>query len=314
MEPDLSLDDAVRRWQALRERGRTAGVEDLCADCPEKTAYLSERLRAVASLAAFLGLTPEAIETQVETLGDDRTTQGPLEDPDTAHDSVCSSLRPPVLGSRFQVLRLLARGGLGNVYVAHDTELGREVALKEMQPRFADDPVSRSRFEREAEVTGRLEHPGVVPVHSFGRNADGRPYYVMRLIRGETLGNAIAGYHNHVSSEGEDPGDRSLALRQLLRRFIDVCNVIEYAHSIGMMHRDIKPNNIMLGPYGETLVVDWGLTGAVGRVDSDFKNDGSEPTPLATNEALTLPGSTLSAITLFLALHRIMPIEGLSSG
>jgi hypothetical protein len=85
VEPDLSLDDAVRRWQALRERGRTAGVEDLCADCPEKTAYLSERLRAVASLAAFLGLTPEAIETQVETLGDDRTTQGPLEDPDTAH-------------------------------------------------------------------------------------------------------------------------------------------------------------------------------------------------------------------------------------
>jgi len=161
-------------------------VEDLCADCPEKTAYLFERLQAVASLAAFLGLTPEAIETQVETLGDDRTTQGPLEDPDTAHDSVCSSLRPPVLGSRFQVLRLLARGGLGNVYVAHDTELGREVALKEMQPRFADDPVSRSRFEREAEVTGRLEHPGVVPVHSFGRNADGRPYYVMRLIRGET--------------------------------------------------------------------------------------------------------------------------------
>jgi hypothetical protein len=69
VEPDLSLDDAVRRWQALREQGRTAGVDDLCADCPDKTAYLSERLRAVASLAAFLGLTPETIETQVETPG-----------------------------------------------------------------------------------------------------------------------------------------------------------------------------------------------------------------------------------------------------
>ncbi len=167
------------------------------------------------------------------------------------------------------------------------------MALKEIQPRFADDPVSRSRFEREAEVTGRLEHPGVVPVHSFGRDADGRPYYVMRLIRGETLARAIANYHEQVAGEQRDQVDRSLALRQLLRRFVDACNVIEYAHSLGTIHRDIKPNNVMLGPYGETLVVDWGLAGTVGRADDDLKKDELKQVPAAASESLTLPGSTL---------------------
>jgi formylglycine-generating enzyme required for sulfatase activity/tRNA A-37 threonylcarbamoyl transferase component Bud32 len=196
-------------------------------------------------------------------------------------------------GHRFRVLRPYAKGGLGNIYVAHDTELGREVALKEIQQRFADDPVSRSRFEREAEVTGRLEHPGVVPVHSFGHDGDGRPYYVMRLIRGETLGDAIARFHKYTIGAGTTPGERSLSLRQLLRRFIDVCNVIEYAHINGIIHRDIKPANIMLGPYGETLVVDWGLAKAVGRADTKAEDDGPLDPSSRPNEGMTLPGSAL---------------------
>jgi eukaryotic-like serine/threonine-protein kinase len=159
-------------------------------------------------------------------------------------------------GMRYEVLRPHARGGLGVVSVARDTELGREVALKEMQDDHSVDPVTRGRFLREAEITGGLEHPGVVPVYGLGRRADGRPYYAMRLIRGETLLEAAKKLARSA------PG---YTLRELLTRFVAVCNAVAYAHSRGVIHRDLKPANVMLGPYGETLVVDWGLAKVVGR-------------------------------------------------
>ena len=148
--------------------------------------------------------------------------------------------------------------------MAHDQELRREVALKQIQAGHADDPESRARFVREAEITGRLEHPGIVPVYGLGRYADGRPYYAMRFIKGKTLKEAIQQFHE-AEVPGRDPGERILALRKLLRQFLDVCNAVAYAHSRGVLHRDLKPANIMLGPYGETLVVDWGLAKPVDR-------------------------------------------------
>ena len=127
--------------------------------------------------------------------------------------------------------------------------------------RHATNADSCRRFQLEAEVTGGLEHPGVVPVYALGTGEDGRPFYAMRFIRGETLKEAIERFHaGHERSEGQ----RRIELRQLLGRFIAVCNAIEYAHSRGVVHRDIKPSNIMLGNYGETLVVDWGLAKALG--------------------------------------------------
>lgn len=158
---------------------------------------------------------------------------------------------------RYLATRLHAQGGLGLVYVAEDTELGRQVALKEMQQRFAEDRESRTRFLLEAEVTARLEHPGVVPVHGLGFYPDGRPYYAMRFIQGNTLKEAVQRYHH--GGETTDPGEKRLALRELLTRFATVCKTVAYAHSRGVLHRDIKPANILLGPFGETLLVDWGL-------------------------------------------------------
>ena len=164
-------------------------------------------------------------------------------------------------GQRFRILRPHARGGLGAVFVALDEELHREVALKQILDHHADDPTSRTRFVLEAEITGGLEHPGIVPVYGLGTYGDGRPYYAMRFVRGDSLKEAIAAFHADESLK-TDPGRRSLALRKLLRRFVDVCNAIDYAHTRGVLHRDIKPANVILGKHGETLVVDWGLAKA----------------------------------------------------
>ncbi len=161
------------------------------------------------------------------------------------------------LQRRFRILRPHAAGGLGQVSVALDEELHREVALKEIQPQHAGFPESRERFLLEAEVTGGLEHPGIVPVYGLGTYADGRPYYAMRFIQGDSLKTALEKFHQTSWADRET--ERGLELRKLLGRFIDVCNALAYAHSRGVLHRDLKPGNIMLGNYGETLVVDWGL-------------------------------------------------------
>jgi tetratricopeptide (TPR) repeat protein/tRNA A-37 threonylcarbamoyl transferase component Bud32 len=160
--------------------------------------------------------------------------------------------------SRYQPLRFHARGGLGEVFVARDEELGREVALKRIRTERAEDPENRRRFLREAEITGRLEHPGIVPVHGLLREADGRLAYAMRLIAGQTLQEAIGRFHE-ADRSGRAAGQRRLAFRQLLSGFVAVCNTVAYAHSRGVVHRDIKPSNILLGAYGETFLVDWGL-------------------------------------------------------
>lgn len=162
---------------------------------------------------------------------------------------------------RFRVLRPHAKGGLGQVSVAMDKEINREVALKELQLRFASNKDIRGRFLLEAEITGALEHPGVAPVYGRGQYQDGRPYYAMRFIRGETLQDAINDFHRQDRKvfDVED-----VRFRKVIQRFIDVCNTIHYAHSRGVVHRDIKPANIILGNFGETIVVDWGLAKQIG--------------------------------------------------
>jgi serine/threonine protein kinase/Flp pilus assembly protein TadD len=209
---------------------------------------------------------------------------------------------PPALGSlsaeglRYQILRPHARGGLGEVFVAHDCELNRQVALKEIREDHAADTNSCARFVLEGEITGGLEHPGIVPIYGLGRYADGRPFYAMRFVKGNSLKDAIERFHTADQCR-RNPGASSLELRKLLSRFIAVCDAIAYAHSRGVLHRDIKPANIMLGDYGETLVVDWGLAKAVGSeqgaVGREERNETALRPASAQDVAATLPGSAL---------------------
>jgi serine/threonine-protein kinase len=192
---------------------------------------------------------------------------------------------------RYRVLRPHAKGGLGEVSVATDVELNREVALKEIQNRFVRDADSRARFLLEAEVTGKVEHPGIVPVYGMGAYSDGRPFYAMRFIQGDSLKEAITKFHSQYS-QFKNTTERRLVERQLLRRFVDVCFAVDFAHSRGVLHRDIKPGNIMLGQYGETLVVDWGLAKIIG---SSTSYDGTSQISISSgsNSAPTQVGSAV---------------------
>ena len=159
----------------------------------------------------------------------------------------------PQLG-RFKVLRELGRGGMGQVVEAYDPELGRLVAIKVVRgPRHLGNS-ELGRFLGEARITSQLEHPNIVPVHEIGETADGRVYFVMKRIDGRSLHDLIRAVRKN------EPGARShWTLRRLLNAFVQICHALAFAHNRGVVHRDLKPDNIMLGAFGEVLVMDWGL-------------------------------------------------------
>ena len=190
---------------------------------------------------------------------------------------------PPA--TRYRIVRRHAGGGLGEIFLAHDEELGRDVALKRIREEYVAHSDLRARFMLEAEITGLVEHPGVVPVYGRGHDAQGCPFYAMRFIQGKTLQQAIEDYHQARSQPGGSR-DAALELRRLLRHFVDVCNAVACVHHRGVIHRDLKPENVMIGPYGETFVLDWGLAKIIGRSERDADTEGSESTSDALNETL----------------------------
>jgi serine/threonine protein kinase len=155
--------------------------------------------------------------------------------------------RPDVSGTRYELLAVLGRGGMGVVYLARDTVLDREVALKIVDRATSPDGSAAdtaSALSNEARILARLEHPGIVPVHDFGELPDGRLFYAMKQVRGERLDRWMS-------------GDRSLADR--LAVFLRICEAVSFAHARGVVHCDLKPENVMVGEFGEVLVLDWGI-------------------------------------------------------
>ena len=155
---------------------------------------------------------------------------------------------PDLTGTRYRLLHRIGRGGMGSVHLAEDTALGRKVALKVLDVDDAGGTLA-SRLSDEARILARLEHPGIVPVHDVGKLPDGRVFYAMRYVEGEPL-------HRHLTKLPETPAR--------LRLFARVCEAVAFAHDRGVLHLDLKPENVMVGPFGEVLVMDWGVARLLG--------------------------------------------------
>ncbi|HEX8110954.1 MAG TPA: protein kinase [Kofleriaceae bacterium] len=183
---------------------------------------------------------------------------------------------PRVTGGRYEILREHGRGGIGCVYRAHDRELGRDVAIKKLISR---GNLVEMRFFREAAITARLEHPGIVPVHEAGWWSDGTPFYAMKLIAGRPLRDLIAERFTVEQRLG------------LLHHVVAVADAIAYAHARKVIHRDLKPSNVIVGEFGETVVIDWGL--AKDLATNESAADGGDPLPAHRDGDLTSAGSVL---------------------
>jgi serine/threonine protein kinase len=189
---------------------------------------------------------------------------------------------PDLSGTRYRLMGQIARGGMGVVYAAEDERLQRRVALKVLEVPGAEGELA-SRLLREARVLARLEHPGIVPVHDVGTLADGRVFYTMKFVEGQRL-------DGHLKMVQSIP-DR-------LRIFLRVCDPVAFAHARGVLHRDIKPANIMVGPFGEVLVMDWGLAKIVAQAAGGALQD-ADATLFESPQAISADNDTtqVSVIT-----------------
>lgn len=193
------------------------------------------------------------------------------------HDGTGSDPEAPAMshpfstaeGERYVPIAELGRGGMGTVVSAVDLRLSRQVALKQVTQVARERPGMEQRLAREALITAALDHPGIVPIFDAGKNPDGSIYYTMRLVRGRALTDAIR--------EAKTLGGRLV----LLRHFLSACEAIAYAHSMGVIHRDVKPDNILVGEFGETQVADWGLARKLSEPDSALP-EASPTQPQAT--------------------------------
>lgn len=319
------IDELADQWEASLIAEETIEVSELCKEDPELVGEVSRRIAELKRLKAELNrdasgeseeaqpseaVPAHAHEIDTDQIGDADTgfrsasktqhvkssvdqkmpPQRPV-DQQLSHSSDHPAASNDDEKERFKKLRLHAVGGLGEVYVAEDTELNRMVALKEVRGTASQNGLTVSRFVREAEVTGQLEHPGIVPVYGLGFHRDGRPFYAMKFIKGDGLEKSIQQFHETIDSHTK-LDQQNERLRKLIQRIVDVCNAVHYAHSRGVLHRDLKPENIMIGKYGETLVVDWGLARVTGQME-DYSKSEAEITKSDENYFETQAGTLL---------------------
>src|SRR5438132_5994648 len=191
---------------------------------------------------------------------------------------------PDLAGTRYRMLERIARGGMGVVYTAEDENLGRRVALKVLDVPGTDGDL-RNRLIREARVLAALEHPGIVPVHDVGTLGDGRVFYTMKFVEGNRLDKFI---------------ESVTSVPDRLRIFLRICDAVAFAHARGVLHRDLKPANVMVGPFGEVLVMDWGLAKILRSGDSNAARAADPEAPVfekPKQSALSGDSTEISVVT-----------------
>jgi serine/threonine-protein kinase len=238
-----------------------------------------------------------------------QAAQAPTVLREPSQPAVPAAATAPAASERYSRPTLLAVGGMGEVYRVHDRALRRDVVLKRMRPELADRAASRARFVEEAQATAQLEHPSIVPVHDLGTDDRGQPWFVMQEVRGSTLSDAIAEAHAQPGAQ------RRAALHRLVSVLHQASQAVAFAHARGVVHRDLKPDNVLLGAFGEVFVMDWGLAKLVG-AEPDL--DEAEPTDSVVTDRL-LSGAqtrvgTVAGTPAYMApeqaagqLHRIGP-------
>jgi serine/threonine-protein kinase len=259
-----------------RAAGEGCRTDDYLPRFPDlDPAWLAEALAAPSAVNTRLApdsgapVPPEPVTATVEAL--ERTAMGGA-GPD------CISFR-----GNYELLDEVARGGMGVVLRARDPAFGRLLAVKVLLPLHRGEPELERRFLAEARLTGRLQHPGIPPAHELGRLADGRPFFAMKLVQGQTLEALLA--------RRDSPAD---GLPRLLELFAAVCQAVAYAHSQGVIHRDLKPSNVMVGAFGEVQVMDWGLAKVLGTPEEEaLSGRGANTTVTSRASAETVEGALL---------------------
>jgi hypothetical protein len=227
----MQADDQVAEWLVRWEEAQAANHSLPALD--QLPAELRSRAHeGLRLLRGFARMAQGQAATAVAPRGD-----APQAPPDTP---------------RYRFEAFLGRGGMGEVWRAYDTMLARQVALKVLREQVFGDGGARVRFEEEARYVSQLEHPSIVPVFDLGELPDGRPFFVMKLIHGQTLAEVLAAR----ATPAED-------LSHWVGEFEKVCEAVAFAHARGLIHRDLKPSNVMLGEFGEVLVMDWGIAKAL---------------------------------------------------
>ena len=196
--------------------------------------------------------------------------------------------RPPQATERYVLLDNFAHGGLGNLWRAEDTAIRREVAYKELLPKALKKPIQVERFVEEAQISGQLEHPGIIPIYDIGVQENGAPFYTMKLVRGGNMEEAIEAMHKLPKGSSA----RQLAFNRLLRQFIAVCQAVGFAHEKGVLHRDLKPLNVMVGEFGETLVLDWGLAKLMDLIGEQSISSDRSSRPTADGQGFVVDGES----------------------
>ncbi len=188
---------------------------------------------------------------------------------------------PTTSAPRHRYLGLLGKGAMGEVHIARDETLNRNVAIKKMISRYARHKVGNARFQTEVQITAQLDHPSIVPVYSFETSEDGLPAYSMKLVRGRTLAEFLTEARVFYDQQKRPDAEHDLPAR--LDVFLQICNAMHYAHSRGVIHRDLKPDNVMIGPFHEVIVMDWGIAKLVGGgelpVDESSMSPAEAPEP-----------------------------------